>query len=189
MKIFGEKDNIDLTKKGILFPLEVPNTCGIAVSRTILYNNHDITTLEETLIEIAGGPKIKTKHSYKPKYDILGDGTDLPSLELIAKEHDLEVFSESNGKLEHLKSFLDMNLWPIIHRPFELDGDGHYVLVYGFNGRIQIFDPSPVKTGQVKEESYDHFYDKWYYKDTDERWFGVFYDPKKLSKQSLNEIL
>mgnify|MGYP001616560272 FL=1 len=126
-------------------------------------------TGHEIIDETENGPILKT-------HNIVEDGTDEPNWDKIASYHNLSIYKDPNGTINKIMKLIDIGLWPIVHRPFELDGDGHYIIVYNINGKVQFFDPSR-EDGGFKEEDYDEFYNKWYL--DGERWFMIMYDKVK----------
>ncbi len=168
------------------------DACGEAVSRTILFNNHGIEATESELIRIAAGARPNGILSEKEKNlvtNLLKDGTDLHNLKNIADHFGLVLLGKNSSTVRDLKFFIDLGLWPIIHRPSEIEPEeGHYIVSCGYNGRMQIFDPALPKS-KVKEENYEEFNRKWYYPELKERWFGIYVDPEKLPINKLRKYL
>ncbi len=168
------------SSKGIEFRLqEDESTCGIALIRNILEHKFGIIKTEKELIELA--EKIyeeKNKENIDLSYKILDNGTDDYHFFNIAEYYNLNTINSYNGDIEEIKDLLGKGLWLIVHRPFELDHDGHYVLVYGFGDNyLHLFDPAREATS-IKSESCKDFYDKWAYpknSNDPERWFIAFY--------------
>jgi len=175
MKIFNEYEAMDSSQERIAYPMERENLCGIAIARTIFHNNHGIVTHEDYLREIAEGPS--------RRYDVLNEGTDLSSLKLMARNFGLGLFSRLNSAVDDLNPFIENGLWPMIHRPSDYDAGGTYAVVYEYEPKIKLFFPSPKNKGELKEESHVEFDKKWHFPELGEKWFGVFYDPKKMSKK------
>ncbi len=156
------------------------STCGIAVIRNILKNKFNINRTQDYLVKLAER-LYKQKHDNKPintRYKIKENGTDVYHFINLAKYFKLKVFSKSFGNIRHLKFLINQGIWPILHRPSELDGDGHYIIVLGYSGSyIYLFDPSKLNGG-LKKESYKTFINKWTF--LNERWF-IFYYKDKLN--------
>ena len=154
-----------------------PSTCGIAVFRTMLGNKFNLHKTELSLIRLA---ETLYKKKYHPKaknedYKIKKEGTSVTHFASIAKYFGFRAFSKSWGTIRELKYLLYRGVFPIIHRPFVLDNDGHYLMVTGYTKtHIILFDPAR-GTPNLKEETYKEFYKKWYFPQMDERWFIFFY--------------
>ena len=153
------------------FEQEENFTCGIATLRTILYNNYDINENEKSLLDIV--------REHNKSRDFMKNGIGVSDLANLGKHFGLKVFSRKNGKIDDIKTLIDDNIWPIIHRPFWINGDydGHYLLTYFYNHLIYLFDPAR-DVGGIKAEIYEEFDNKWKFpKDSrnPEKWFMFFY--------------
>ena len=163
-------------------PQEGNALCGVAVGKAFLYNCLKIPLTTAEFIERAqtGHEIIEETQTgaILKRHNIVEDGVDEPNWDKLANYHNLNVYKDPNGDIDKLKHVLELGLWPIVHRPFEEDGDGHYIIVHNVNGKVQFFDPSK-EIGGFKEESYEEFYNKWYLDSDGERWFMVMYDKTK----------
>jgi hypothetical protein len=142
-----------------------------------LKNKFEIIKDETSLIRLAERLYEQKHRNLKHnKYKIKENGTDVYHLVNLAKYFRLSAFSKSQGSLRNIKFLIDQGIWPIIHRPFERDGDGHYLLVIDYNKHYFIlFDPAK-KHRYLALETSKGFYKKWKYKN--ERWFIFFYKNK-----------
>lgn len=160
------------------FRQENKNTCGIAVLRTDLWDNFKIKESEKSLVNLAEDlykRMYKEKYGCAPtndEYKIYSHGTARISHFInIGRYFELNTFLTSRGNLDDLKKVMDMGFWPIIHRPFEEDGDGHYILTYHYNHSMYIFNPANGREYGRKRESYSLFDRKWRFPRINEKWF------------------
>ena len=157
---------------GIFYDQEHPTTCGIALIRTVLENNFNIKRTENYLIELAEKLYLaKSKRIPQKEYKIKVYGTDVYHFKNLAECYGLKTFTKKNGEIKDLEHLIDNSVWPIIHRKFEEDHDGHYLLVYNYDNQVYLFDP--ILKGIFKQESYEEFDEKWLFKD--EKWFIFLY--------------
>lgn len=170
------------------FRQEHENTCGIAVLRTILWDIFKIKETEKSLIKLAEREyikKFKEQYGCEPtneQYKIYSHGTTrISHFVNIGRSFDLETFLTSQGKVEDLKKVIDMGYWPILHRPFEEDKEGHYILSYSYNHSMYIFNPANGREYGRKKESYPLFNKKWVYPTSEggEKWFLLLH-PKDV---------
>ena len=153
------------------FEQETLETCGASIARNILYNIYNIKEGEKNLVDI-----IKY---YNPSRDIKRKGIGVNDIANLGRLFGLKTFSRKHGNINEIKTLIDDDMWPIIHRPlgFNEDYDGHYVLSYFYNHSIYVFDPYS-EGGGIKTETYEEFNNKWNYpKDSKnpETWFMFFY--------------
>ncbi len=168
------------------FRQEHKNTCGMAILRTILRDNFKIKEKEKSLVTLA---EELYKRRYKQIYGcdptneyhrIYHYGTARVSHFInIGHYFELNAFSARDGKVDDLKKVIDMGYWPILHRPFEEDGDGHYILSYNYNHSMYIFNPANGRAYGRKKESYPLFDRKWKFPNISEKWF-LFLFPKDV---------
>jgi len=151
-----------------------PNTCGISVAQNILKNKFRIHVAEHSLIRLAEYLyKRKNKSRISQYYRIKDYGTDVYHFKNLAKYFKLKTFSKSNGTIRNIKYLIDNGIWPIIHRSYETDGEGHYLIVIDYDkNSILLFDPSRENDG-LRIESHKEFYKKWLF--NKERWLIFFY--------------
>jgi hypothetical protein len=163
---------------GLFYDQGHPHACGIALIRTVLENKFGIKRTEDSLIK-------RAQNLYKEKcngipnqkeYQIKKYGTDVYHFKNLAEYYGLKAFSKGNGEIDNLKYLIDNGIWPIVHREFEEDHDGHYVLVYNYNSLICLFDP--ILDGVFKDETYHEFDDKWLFKN--QKWLIFFYEQGKI---------
>jgi len=170
------------------FSQEHPSTCGIAVIRTVLCNNFGIKTKEDHLISLAEESRDerfyedglnKKETNLLNNYKIKEKGTDILDILSIAENYGLKAFSKSYGSIDNLKYLMDNGIWPIIHRPWGEEKDGHYVLPYFYNHSMYLFDPYPSQwEGGRKKENYNLFDEKWVDK-KGFKWFIFLYKDNK----------
>jgi len=173
---------ITLKKKKLLFYYqENDSTCGVGAGRSHLINCHGIPLSEKEIIE-----KAEISSS---RHTILKDGLDVPNWQKLAKELNLN-FSEDvsgnidkdvSGNIDNLVRLTKDGILPIIHRPSEIDGEGHYIIVYEANHMISFFDPYN-EFGGLKKENREEFYQKWYSPELKERWY-MFLTKKYLQRK------
>lgn len=166
------------------FRQEDKNTCGIAVLRTILLDVFKIKESEESLVSLAEKlyrKEYREKYGCAPRndrYKIYSYGTArISHFVNIGRYFELEAFLTSQGDVDDLKKVIDIGLWPIIHRPFEEDGEGHYILAYHYNHSMYVFNPANGREYGRKRESYPLFDRKWRFPKINEKWF-LFLFPK-----------
>ena len=164
--------------QGVFYSQKYRSSCGIALIRAVFENKFNVKREEDTLIKRAqklyedkcnGNPHQET-------YTIRGHGTDVYHFKNLAEYYGLKAFSKKNGKIEDLEFLIDNSVWPIIHRKFEEDHDGHYLLVYNYDNQVYLFDP--ILKGIFKQESYEEFDEKWLFKD--EKWFIFLYKENSI---------
>lgn len=152
-------------------------TCGIAVIRTVLENKFDIAKSENNLIKLVERLYKENNGKNNEEYRIKHNGTKVYHFKNFAKHFGLGIFINAHGNISQLKYFIDNGFWPVVYRGFELDNEGHYILVYNYNHSIEFFDPIH-ECGGLKKESYRKFNRKWYFER--EKWYAVFYNKDKL---------
>lgn len=157
------------------------NACGIASIRAVLENGFRIVKTEKNLINLAEMIYEFLHYGNPPNNDYIiadrieqkGNGARVYHLANIGKAFGLRAFSSSRGKVSDLIWLLDNGIPPIIHRPFEEDGKGHYVVPYAYNHSMYVFNPAK-GYGCIKEP-YPLFDRKWSF--GGERWFFILYKP------------
>lgn len=157
-----------------LYKQQHPNTCGISVAKNILKNKFKIHIAEHSLTKLAEYLyKRKNKPRLSQYYKIRDYGTDVYHFRNLANYFKLKAFSKSNGAISNIKYLIDKGIWPIIHRAYERDGEGHYLIVIDYDrNSILLFDPSRENDG-LRIESHREFYRKWLF--NRERWLIFFY--------------
>ena len=172
-------------KPKIFYRSKKKDLCGTLAQKVILFNNFSINISENELIEIQQSFNGKPK---PPEWEILVNGTHVYHIENVSKHFKLRIFTTPRGESSHLEYLLDNGIWPIIHRPFEEDGKGHYIVVHDYgNHYFHLYNPIK-NCDMLRKEHYHEFEKKWIYPDPKrnpkakmkERWFMFFYEPGKL---------
>lgn len=185
----------------LLFRQQHKSACGISAVRVALYRQAGVYYSEDEMIDLLddafitalenrqNNTRAEVLESFKrkmiknhPQLDffekgiIRNMGMDAYNFSLLAEISGLKAFSTKKGKPDYLEYLLGSDVTPIIHRPSEGDGEGHYLAVTGCdNGFVQLFDPA-MDYNNLLWEPREEFNAKWFYPPFRERLLVFFHD-------------
>ena len=158
---------------------ENSTTCGLASLRNSLLLSYGLNLSESVLLEKA--QEIYSR--YKKKDLILRDGIGPWGISRLIKENladivgiSLNVFMTTHGTIEQLEKIIQIGTYPLIHRTFHEDKEGHYELILGTDqNNVHLHNSARyVNTSGVHTKSRKEFNDKWW-DFNGERWFLAHY--------------